>query len=113
MSYKDLYRRAKRLSALCIFAVGVAQLSGSPSIADEAAVGPDDRATIQSVVSDQLVTFGRDDGAAAFSHASPAIQDMFGTLGRFIGMVRRDYVAVYMPRQVTFMELAMVDGATV
>jgi hypothetical protein len=38
---------------------------------------------------------------------------MFGTLGRFIGMVRRDYVAVYMPRQVTFMELAMVDGATV
>ena len=103
MSCKDLYRRAKRLSALCVFAVGVAQLSGSPSIADEAAVGPDDRATIQSVISDQLAAFRRDDGAAAFSHASPTIQDMFGTPGPFMEMVRRDYVAVCRPRQVTFM----------
>ena len=59
------------LSVLCIFAIGVTQLSGSPSIANEAAVGPDDRATIQ---------------------------DMLGTPGRFMEMVRRDYVAVYRPR---------------
>jgi hypothetical protein len=49
--------------------------------------------------------FRRDDGAAAFSYASPSIRSRFQTPERFMVIVRRGYRPVYRPRSVKFLEL--------
>lgn len=69
-----------------------------------------DREAIRQVIGDQMAAFRRDDGAAAFSFASPMIQAMFGTPERFIEMVRGGYPAVYRPREVAFQTLRVVEG---
>lgn len=68
-----------------------------------------DAAAIRGVIEAQLAAFQRDDGAAAFSFAAPAIQQQFGTPERFMQMVRTGYAPVYRPRQVFFQEL-LVHG---
>lgn len=72
-----------------------------------------DRASIQAVITRQIDAFRRDDAEAAFSFASPSIQDQFGTPGRFLDMVRRAYPAVHRPRLVEFTGLRLSDGAVV
>lgn len=72
-----------------------------------------DRASIQAVITRQIDAFRRDDAEAAFSFASPSIQDQFGTPGRFLDMVRRAYPAVHRPRMVEFTGLRLSDGAVV
>lgn len=72
-----------------------------------------DRASIQAVITRQIDAFRRDDAEAAFSFASPSIQDQFGTPGRFLDMVRRAYPAVHRPRLVEFTGLRLNDGAVV
>jgi len=77
------------------------------------AQGAGDRAAIEAVISDQMAAFGRDDGEAAFSFATPELRGMFGDAGRFMTMVRQGYQPVYRPRSVTFGELTEQDGQTV
>ena len=113
MSRTKLFPRPRRLLALGVVAVVAALFGATPSISDEVPAGTGDRETIQSVISDQIAAFGRDDGVAAFSHAAPGIQRLFETSERFMAMVKRDYMAVYRPRRVTFVELAIIDGALV
>ena len=69
-----------------------------------------ERRAIQEVIESQLAAFQRDDGAAAFSYASPTIQRKFQSPEIFMSMVRSGYRAVYRPQQVEFRDLRLVDG---
>jgi Domain of unknown function (DUF4864) len=69
-----------------------------------------DRSAIQSVITDQIHAFQRDDSAAAFALASPSIQSEFKSPADFMRMVRDSYQAVYRPHKFQFLELGMVDG---
>jgi hypothetical protein len=62
---------------------------------------PDGQA-FQSVIQSQLEAFQRDDGTAAFAHASPMIKGMFRTADNFMRMVMTGYPQVYRPRSVDF-----------
>jgi hypothetical protein len=94
------------LLLLCLQATpGRAQSSTTPSELSEA-----DRVAIRAVIEDQLAAFQRDDGPAAFAHASPAIRIMFGTPENFMRMVRQGYQPVYRPRRVEFLDILTVQG---
>lgn len=62
-------------------------------------------AAIQSVIEDQIEAFLNDDPTSAFAHASPMIQQLFGTPGRFGQMVRDSYPMVWRPDEVTFLPM--------
>lgn len=64
-----------------------------------------DRQAIRAVIESQLAAFARDDAAAAFAYAAPAIKAQIGTAERFMAMVRGAYAPVYRPRRVVFAEL--------
>lgn len=72
-----------------------------------------DRTAIQGTIRGQMEAFERDDAAAAFALAAPAIQEMFGTPERFLAMVRNGYAAVYRPREVEFRDLVTVEDIVV
>ncbi|GAA6206845.1 hypothetical protein NBRC116601_01380 [Cognatishimia sp. WU-CL00825] len=67
-------------------------------------------ADIQSVITAQIEAFEQGDFEAAFSHASPSIQNYFGGADRFEAMVRSGYEMVIMPRDVRFLEMRNLDG---
>ena len=69
-----------------------------------------ERAAIRHVIEQQLEAFRRHDGKAAFAHAAPAIQELFGTPERFMRMVEHEYPPIYRPRSYTFRELELVGG---
>ncbi len=79
---------------------------------DGTSLGAPDGAAIRQVIEGQLAAFRRDDAAAAFSYASPTIQQKFGTAEIFLEMVKIGYRPVYRPRQVEFRELR-VEGGTI
>ncbi len=66
-----------------------------------------DRNSIRDVVESQLAAFQRDDGARAFSYASPSVRRQFGTPERFMHMVRTGYAPVYRPREVEFRDIVV------
>lgn len=67
---------------------------GAPARADEAG--------IRSVIQGQIDAFLADDGARAYSFASPEIQRIFPSEERFMAMVRQGYRPVYRPRDYSF-----------
>jgi len=71
-----------------------------------------DATAIRTVIESQLDAFLRDDGNRAFGHASPAIQQQFGTVDVFMQMVRSGYPAVYRSAQTDFQPARMI-GETV
>lgn len=99
------------MRALAVFLILIlAAPALAQPLAPVADVGPDDRAAIQRVISDQIAAFRRDDGEAAFSFASPGIQRMFGNAETFMAMVRGGYQPVYRPRAFAFQDLVIIDG---
>ncbi|GAB5470735.1 MAG: DUF4864 domain-containing protein [Rhodospirillales bacterium] len=89
-------REAMRFLGLVLLALIVATGSGQAQ---------DARASsIQAVIDSQLEAFQRDDGARAFSFASPTIQQQFGTPTRFMTMVQQGYDPVYRPTSRAFRE---------
>ena len=76
------------------------------------ALAADDVATAQGVISSQVEAFGRDDAAAAYSYAAPAIREMFPQADIFMSMVQNSYAPVYRHRSFEFGE-ARVAGDTV
>ena len=70
----------------------------------------DDVAAGQSVIRSQVEAFGRDDAAAAYSYAAPAIQDVFPQADVFMDMVRQSYAPVYRHKSFEFGEARSVDG---
>lgn len=59
----------------------------------------DENAAIEAVIADQINAFQRSDLGAAFSHASPTIQQKFGNASNFGQMVERGYPMIWRPRR--------------
>jgi hypothetical protein len=55
----------------------------------------DEVAAARSVISSQAEAFSRDDAAAAYSYAAPAIREMFPRADIFMFMVQNSYAPVY------------------
>jgi hypothetical protein len=70
----------------------------------------DDVAAAQSVIRSQEQAFSRDDSAAAYSHAAPAIQGIFPDAETFMAMVRNSYAPVYRHKSFEFGEARAADG---
>ena len=64
-----------------------------------------DQQAIHQVIQSQLDAFQRDDAAAAYSYATPMIQQKFGSAGNFMEMVKQGYTPVYRPKSVAFQKL--------
>jgi hypothetical protein len=59
---------------------------------------------IKSVITAQLDAFKRDDARAAFSFATPAIQQKMGSPEFFLNLVRERYLPVYRSKNAEFQE---------
>ena len=70
----------------------------------------DDVATAQSVIRAQEQALGRDDAAGAYSHAAPAIQQLFPQADIFMSMVERSYPPVYRHKSFEFGEARAANG---
>ena len=70
----------------------------------------DDIAAAQGVIRSQEQAFSRDDAAAAYSYAAPAIQEIFPQADIFMSMVRGSYAPVYRHRSFEFGEARLADG---
>jgi hypothetical protein len=70
----------------------------------------DDVAAAQGVIRSQVEALGRDDAAAAYSHAAPAIRDVFPQANIFMDMVRRSYAPVYRHKSFEFGEARASGG---
>jgi hypothetical protein len=77
-------------------------LSSSTAIA----FSDDDRAESRAVIEQQIDAFRRDDGAIAFSFASPELRAIFQNPERFMAMVRNGYAPVYRPKTYSFSGVA-------
>ena len=65
---------------------------------------------IREVISSQIDAFQVDDFDAAFAHASPFIQRVFGSADNFGTMVRKGYPMVWRPADVRFLGLETRKG---
>lgn len=74
------------------------------------ACAANDVAAAQGVIRSQEQAFGRDDFAAAYSHAAPAIQQIFPNADTFMAMVRNSYAPVYRHKSFEFGEARSADG---
>jgi uncharacterized protein DUF4864 len=72
----------------------------------------DDVAAAQSVIRSQEQAFARDDATAAYSHAAPAIRELFPQAEIFMFMVQNSYAPVYRHRSFEFGE-ARTEGSSV
>src|SRR5271156_5435036 len=70
----------------------------------------DDVAAAQIIINSQVEAFSRDDAAAAYSYAAPAIQSMFPQADIFLSMVQRSYAPVYRHKSFEFGEARAADG---
>ena len=70
----------------------------------------DDVAAAQNVIRSQEQAFGRDDATAAWSYASPALQEVFQRPEIFMLMVQQGYAPVYRHRSFEFGEARAADG---
>lgn len=68
-----------------------------------------DVAAAQSVIRAQEQAFVRDDASAAYSHAAPAIKEIFPAPDIFMSMVRNGYAPVYRHKSFEFGE-SKTDG---
>jgi hypothetical protein len=89
----------------------LALLMGLLAFAGPVAAG-DDVATAQGVIRSQEQAFSRDDAAAAYSYAAPAIQKLFPRPDIFLFMVQQSYAPVYRHRSFEFGE-ARTEGSWV
>jgi len=78
-----------------------------------AGAGRELRNDVIGVIKSQIEAFQRDDGQAAFSFASPDLQDQFGSADAFLSKFSTTYKAVYRPQSITFLNLAFSRGRLV
>jgi hypothetical protein len=90
----------RALVLLAAFLIGLA----SPATA------ANDVATAQGVIRSQAEALARDDAAAAYSYAAPAIRELFPQAEIFMEMVRRSYAPVYRHKSFEFGEARSADG---
>jgi Domain of unknown function (DUF4864) len=68
------------------------------------AIAADEIDAAQGVIRSQEQAFGRDDAAAAYSYASPAIHRLFPRADIFLYMVQNSYAPVYRHKSFEFGE---------
>jgi Domain of unknown function (DUF4864) len=73
----------------------------------------DDVAAGRAVIQSQEEALSRDDGAAAYTFASPSIQSWYRTPETFMFMVRNGYAPVYRHRSFEFGDARTLDGKIV
>ena len=105
-SVHGLHRQLLVLS----YCLAIMLLVGRTAAAQSLTLSDNDVGAIRTVITRQLDAFRRDDGATAFSYASPMIRRMFGTADTFMSMVRRDYPPVYRPREFAFHDIVNWRG---
>jgi hypothetical protein len=74
------------------------------------AFAADEVATAQSVIRSQEQALGRDDAAAAYSYAAPAIRQLFPQADIFMYMVQNSYAPIYRHKSFEFGEARAADG---
>ncbi|MBC8339129.1 MAG: DUF4864 domain-containing protein [Rhodospirillales bacterium] len=97
-------RSAALMALVPLVGAGVAEAAGS---------GRELRNDVIGVLKRQIEAFRRDDGKAAFSYASPDVQDQYGSAASFLSRFASTYKAVYRPQSVTFLNLAYSRGRLV
>lgn len=107
-----LRSRLSRLAAGLVLGVIVSLGSGMGRAADTGLSTADSQA-IHDAIAGQIDAFRHDDGARAFSYASPTIQEKFGNADIFMQMVKTGYTQVYRAHDVQFQGLDMEAGAPV
>ena len=65
----------------------------------------DEQTDIQNTISSQLEAFASDDFTEAFTHASPGIKDIFGSVDNFSRMVKKGYPMVWRYNNFQFLKL--------
>ena len=65
----------------------------------------DEQTDIQNTISNQLEAFASDDFTEAFTHASPGIKDIFGSVDNFSRMVKNGYPMVWRYNNYQFLKL--------
>src|SRR5258707_3080637 len=70
----------------------------------------DDVAAAQDVIRSQAEAFARDDAAAAYSYAAPAIKGIFPQADIFLSIVQQGYAPVYRHKSFRFGEARVSDG---
>src|SRR5258708_17498278 len=91
------------MRALFLLAILLLSLAATAGAADDVAAA-------QGVILSQVEAFSRDDAAAAYSHAAPAIQEIFPRADIFMSMVRNLYAPVYRHKSFDFGEARVSDG---
>ena len=89
----------RALALLVVFLIGF----GSPAIADDVAAA-------QKIIRAQEQAFGRNDAAAAYSHAAPLIQQIFPQAEIFLQMVQQTYPPVYRHKSFEFGQARAAGG---
>ncbi len=102
-----MHRLMPWMPGLLLIVTVPAWAGGPPPLADG------DKVAIRHVIESQMTAFQKDDGAAAFAYATPALRQRFGTPGDFMSMVREGYAPVYRPSQVSFGKLEQSDDAVI
>src|SRR5215510_10349578 len=69
-----------------------------------------DVSTAQNVIRAQEQAFARGDAAAAYSHAAPALREIFQQAEIFMQMVQQSYAPVYRHESFEFGEAKVADG---
>ena len=64
----------------------------------------------QKIISDQISAFLEGDEARAFSHAAPQIRQLFTTPEKFIAMVKKGYMPLFLPNSFRFTKNKQVNG---
>jgi hypothetical protein len=85
----------------------------SAAHAAEPRVSGADAKAIRAVVQGQLDALAADDGAKAFSYATPGIHAQFGSAVVFMAMVREGYAVMLHPESVSFLPLVIEAGQTI
>jgi hypothetical protein len=70
----------------------------------------DDIAAAQNVIRSQEQAFSKDDAAAAYSYAAPAIKQLFPQAAIFMYMVQNSYAPIYRHKGFVFGEARAADG---
>jgi len=79
-------------------------------IFSSAAAHADDVSIAQGVIRAQEQAFARDDAAAAYSHAAPAIKEIFPAPDVFMSMVQNGYAPVYRHKSFEFGDSKIEGG---
>jgi hypothetical protein len=89
----------RALALLVVFLIGL----GAPAFAG-------DISAAQGVIRAQEHAFGRGDATAAYSHAAPAIRQIFPEADIFMQMVQQAYPPVYRHKSFEFGEARAAGG---